>query len=181
MLTAVAAHYNSSIIDEGVKSFQYQVALLHNRQRSSLEQVNGPLVSPFKAPSTRIRILLKTHLSYPFWVSVRTETVFPVTKNEAFGKRSPDLFENAVFMLSCRRVKTELLENADVTASIYDVPEHAHGSLGITQGHLHGLFSFFKVRREDFECSSGFVWTWIFFIRIKRCVFMDIRIRVYGT
>ena len=56
-----------------------------------------------------------------------------------------DLFENAVFMLSCGRVKTELFENADVTASIYDVPEHAHGSLGILQGHFDCLFSFVKV------------------------------------
>ena len=29
-----------------------------------------------------------------------------------------DLFENAVFLLSCGRVKTELFENADITASI---------------------------------------------------------------
>ena len=73
-----------------------------------------------------------------------------------------DLFENAVFILSCGRVKTELFENADVTASIYDVPEHAHGSLGITQGHLDCLRSFVKVRTEEFECSSVFVWTGIF-------------------
>ena len=64
-----------------------------------------------------------------------------------------DLFENAVFMLSCGRVKTELFENADVTASIYDVSEHAHGSLGITQGHFDCLFSFVKVRTAEFECS----------------------------
>ena len=56
-----------------------------------------------------------------------------------------DLIENAIFMLSCGRVKTELLENADVTASIYDVLEHAHGSLGISQGHFDCLFSFVKV------------------------------------
>ena len=61
-----------------------------------------------------------------------------------------DLFENAVFMLSCRRVKTELFENADVTASIYDVSEHAHGSLGITQGHFDCLFSFVKVHFHSF-------------------------------
>ena len=70
-----------------------------------------------------------------------------------------DIFENAVFMLSCGRVKTELFENADVTASIYDVPEHAHGSLGITQGYFDCLFSFVKVRTEEFECRSVFVWT----------------------
>ena len=73
-----------------------------------------------------------------------------------------DLFENAVFMLSCGRVKTELFENADVTASIYDVPEHAHGSSGITQGHFDCLFYFVKIRTEEFESSSVFVWTGIF-------------------
>ena len=69
-----------------------------------------------------------------------------------------DLFENAVFMLSCGRVKTELFENADVRTSIYDVPEHAQGSLGISQGHFDCLFSFVKVRTAEFECSSVFVW-----------------------
>ena len=73
-----------------------------------------------------------------------------------------DLFENAVFMLSCGRVKTELFENADITASIYDVSEHAHGSLGITQGHFDCLFSFVEVGTAEFECSSVFVWTGIF-------------------
>ena len=43
-----------------------------------------------------------------------------VTKNETSFS---DLFENAVFMLSCGRVKTELFENVDVTASIYCVSE----------------------------------------------------------
>ena len=73
-----------------------------------------------------------------------------------------DLFENAVFMLSCGRVKTELFENADVKASIYDVSEHAHGSLGTTKGHFDCLFSFVEVRTAKFECSSVFVWTGIF-------------------
>ena len=73
-----------------------------------------------------------------------------------------DLFENAVFMLSCGRVKTELFENADVTVSIDGVSEHAHGSLGITQGHFDYLFSFVKFLTVGFECSSVFVWTGIF-------------------
>ena len=64
--------------------------------------------------------------------------------------------------MSCGRVKTELFEDADVTASIYDVPEHAQGSLGTTQGHFDCLFSFVKVRTEEFEISSVFVWTGIF-------------------
>ena len=58
-------------------------------------------------------------------------------------------------MLSCGRVKTELFENADVTASIYDLSEHAQGSSGITQGHFDGLFSFVKVRTEEFEWSAS--------------------------
>ena len=101
-----------------------------------------------------------------------------------------DNFENAAFMLSCGQVKTELFENADVTASIYDVSEHAHGSLGITQGHFDCLFSFVKFRIAEFECSRVFVWTGIFsktllvWTRIfiykdkKICVFKNIRIRV---
>ena len=100
-----------------------------------------------------------------------------------------DLFENAVFMFSCGRVKTELFENADVTASVYDVPEHAHGSLGIMQGYFDCLFSFVKVRTEEFGCNSVFVWTGIFsktllvwtqiffYTDKKRCVFEIIRIR----
>ena len=104
-----------------------------------------------------------------------------------------DLFENAVFMLSCGRVKTELFENADVKASIYDVSEHAHGSLGTTKGHFDCLFSFVEVRTAKFECSSVFVWTGIFsktllvwtriFLKTdkKRCVFKNIRIRVDGA
>ena len=101
-----------------------------------------------------------------------------------------DLFENAVFLLSCGLVKTELFENADIRASIYDVSEHAHGSLGMTQGHFDCLFSFVKVRTEEFACSSVFVWTGIFsktllvwmqiflYTDKKRCVFKNIRIRV---
>ena len=101
-----------------------------------------------------------------------------------------DLFENAVFMFSCGQVKTELFENGDVKASIYDVSGHAHGSLGATKGYFDCLFSFVEVRTAKFECSSVFVWTGIFsktllvWTRIslktdkKRCVFKNIRIRV---
>ena len=73
-----------------------------------------------------------------------------------------DLFENAVFMLWCGRVKRELFENPDVTASIYDLSGHAHGSLGITQWHFDYLFSIVKFQTVEFECSSDFVWTGIF-------------------
>ena len=55
-----------------------------------------------KAPSTRIRKFLKTHLFYPFWVPVHTETAFSVTENEAFRKRSPEwIFLKTPF--SCSR------------------------------------------------------------------------------
>ena len=55
------------------------------------------------APSTRIRIFWKTHLFYPFWVRVHTETAFSVTENEAFRKRSPEwIFLKTPF--SCCRV-----------------------------------------------------------------------------
>ena len=55
----------------------------------------------------------------------------------------------------------ELFENADATASIYDVSEHTHGSLGITQGHFD-CRSFIEVRTAKFGYSSVFVWTGIF-------------------
>ena len=115
------------------------------------------------------------------------------TRRRRFRSPKMNLFENAVFMLSCGRVKTKLFENADVTASIYDVTEHAHGSLGTTQGHFNCLFSFIKVQTVKFESSSVFVWTGIFskallvwtriFLKTdkKRCVFKNIRIRVDGA
>ena len=73
-----------------------------------------------------------------------------------------DVFENAVFLLSCERVKMEFFENTDVTVPIYDVSEHADGSLGIMQGYFDCLFSFVKARTAEFECSSVFLWTGIF-------------------
>ena len=73
-----------------------------------------------------------------------------------------DLFETAVFTLSCGRVKTELFENADVTASIHYVSEHAHGSLGVTPGHFACLFSLYEARTSKVACSSVFGWTEIF-------------------
>ena len=58
-------------------------------------------------------------------------------------------------MLSCGQVKTELFEDADVTASIYDVSEHAYGSLGIKQGHFDCLFSFIEVRIPNIVIDYG--------------------------
>ena len=101
-----------------------------------------------------------------------------------------DLFENAVFMLSCGRVKTELFENAGVTASIYNPPEHAHAACGITQGHFNCLFSFSKFEEPNLNPKSVFVWTgifskmllawtWISFYTDKKNMFSkNIRIRV---
>ena len=65
------------------------------------------------------------------------------------------LFENAVLLLSCGRVKTELFENADVKASICDVPEHAHGSLGITQGHFACLFLLSKLEQRSLKVAAS--------------------------
>ena len=68
-----------------------------------------------------------------------------------------DLFENAVFMLLCGRVKTELFENADVTVSIYCISEHALGSLEITRGHFACLFSFIEVRIDISSNAHNFL------------------------
>ena len=89
---------------------------------------------------------------YPFWIKVHTETAFSVTRSFSKTLSRVDLFENAVLLFSFGRVKTELFENADVTASIYTPSEHAVGSLGITQGHFVYVFS-------NFEYLSVFVWT----------------------
>ena len=56
----------------------------------------------------------------------------------------------------------ELFENADVTASIYDASEHAHGSLGSrTQRQFDHLISLIEVRRTKLNvaassCRRGF-------------------------
>ena len=63
-----------------------------------------------EAPSTRIRIFLKTHLFLSVLGSrPHGDGVFSHRKR-SFSKTlsREDLFENAVFMLSCGRVKTEL-------------------------------------------------------------------------
>ena len=66
-----------------------------------------------------------------------------------------DLFENAVFLFSCGRVKTELFENADVTASIYDVSEHAHGSLGQQKGILIVCFLLSKFEQRSLNVAAS--------------------------
>ena len=52
-------------------------------------------------------------------------------------------------------MKTEFFENADVKASIYDVSEHALGSLGITRGYFACLFSFIEVRMPNIVIDYG--------------------------
>ena len=100
-----------------------------------------------------------------------------------------DLFENADFMLSCGRVKTELFENADLPASIYDVSEHARGSSGITQGHSDCLSFLSKFEQRSlnaaaFSCGRGYfrnaprVDTDIFHTDRKKSVVKNVRIRV---
>ena len=109
-------------------------------------------------------------------------------------------------MLSCGRVKTELVENADVTASIYLQSEHALGSLGITRGHVACLFSFIEVlmshivieyrillSNREIRISQRFRVDWdifengprvdadLFYTDKKRCIFKKIRIRVDGA
>ena len=70
---------------------------------------------------------------------------------------------------ACGRVKTELFrqfDNADVTSSIHDVSEHAHGSFGITQGHFDTLLwagrgnFFIWIKKKRFQTIPGcVVWT----------------------
>ena len=58
-------------------------------------------------------------------------------------------------MLSCARVKVELFENADVTASIYDAAEHAHGSSGIMQGNFDFLFFSSKLEQGSLNVAAS--------------------------
>ena len=58
-------------------------------------------------------------------------------------------------MLSCGQVKTELFENADVTASIYYISYHALRSLGIMRGHFACLCTSIEIQMSNFECSRS--------------------------
>ena len=51
-------------------------------------------------------------------------------------------------------MKTEILENADVTASICFISEHALGSLEITRGQFAFLFSVIEARVSN---TSNFI------------------------
>ena len=73
-------------------------------------------------------------------------------------------------MLLCGRVKTELFENAVLTASIHYISRYMLRSLGIMRGHFAHLLSFIEVRMSNiviefsislsnFECLGVFMWT----------------------
>ena len=66
-----------------------------------------------------------------------------------------DLFEKAIFMLSCGWVKTELFENAEVTASTYDVTEHANRSLGSRKGILIVCFLLSKFEQNSLNAAAS--------------------------
>ena len=114
---------------------------------TDLQKITESSFQVIQAPSTRIRIFLKTHLFLSVLGSrPHGDGVF-IHRKRSFSKTLSrvDLFENAFFMFLYGRVKTELFENADVKASIYDVSEHALGSLEITRGHFSCLFSLIEV------------------------------------
>ena len=75
-----------------------------------------PLGMIAKAPSTRMRIFLKTEV-FSSVLALRPHV------NGVFGERKRrfsktlsrvEVFENAVFVFTCGRVKTEVFENADL-------------------------------------------------------------------
>ena len=80
-----------------------------------------------------------------------------------------DHFESAVFLFSSTRVKRELFEIADVTASILS-NQGMHSNLwGSREGILFICF------RADGTFSKTFLaWTRIFFIRINKDAFSKI-------
>ena len=87
-------------------------------------------------------------------------------KKRSFSKMPSrvDIFKSTVFMFSCRWVKTELLEKADILVSICYISEHALASLGITHCFLLSKFECrislsnieFHYRISSFECHSIF-------------------------
>ena len=79
--------------------------------------------------------LLEENLSEKKSVESARRLVFVWTGENVPWVPEPQSFYYSLALVP-RVVKTELFENADVTESIYYVSEHAHGSLGITRGHL---------------------------------------------
>ena len=92
-----------------------------------------------------------------------------------------DLFENAVFLLSCERAKTELFEHADITAAIYHPSDYLLGSLWIARGHFVYLFLNFEYHNvfvwKVMSSKTLLVWMQVFFGK-SRCIFENIRICV---
>ena len=66
-----------------------------------------------------------------------------------------DLFENAVFMLSFGRVKTELFENADVKALIYDVSSMRTELWGQQKGILIVFFLLSKFEQRSLNVAAS--------------------------
>ena len=60
-----------------------------------------------------------------------------------------DLLENPLFPVVGGRVKTELFETASITALIYYILAHTHGSLGITRGHFACLLTFIEYQTSN--------------------------------
>ena len=135
-----------------------------------------------KAPSTGICICLKTHLFLSVLGSrPHGDGVFGHRKR-SFSKALSrvDLFENTVFTLSRGCVKTELFENAGVTASIYNPSEHHARAFCLSvffhrssnAEYHYRLWNFvIKYRIVNvtaFSCGRG-----SFFKRIKKCVFKE--------
>ena len=95
-----------------------------------------------------------------------------------------DLSENAVFMLSCGRVKTELFENADISASIYTHQSMRSDLWGSRKGILIVCFLLSNFEqwslnaeasscgrgyfRKRFSCGRGY-----FYVRIKKIRFQE--------
>ena len=76
----------------------------------------GVVVAESKAPSTRMRIFLKTEVFFSV-LALRPHVngVFGMRKRR-FSKplSRVEVFENAVFLFACGRMKTKVFENDDV-------------------------------------------------------------------
>ena len=100
------------------------------------------------------------------------------------------LFENAFLMLHCGRVKTELFENSDVTASICYISEHTLGSWESREGILPVCFLSSKLKHRILNVTASWcvdddifqnaprVEANIFHADTKRCVCKNIWMRV---
>ena len=94
-----------------------------------------------------------------------------------------DLVENAVFILARGRVKAELFENADVSASaVFATYQTMSSGLWGSREEICLSVFFDGIRIFSVQCSGIFVWMQIlFYSDKKRCVVKHIRIRVDVT